>query len=149
MLDTNLLIAAFDKNGTTAAEERQAAISQLASLLSDSDTQLFITPLVRYEVLRGIQWQNQSDFETVKQALNGFPELEITRNISELAASLFRFDIHRASQAGERGRNIDKRKFDVFHFCSAHCNGLTLFSRDSDIGKIALLHQEYQAQLSA
>lgn len=149
LLDTNLLIAAFDQNGTTAVDEKRAAISELETLLADPETQLFITPLVRYEVLRGIQWQSQADFETVRQALNAFPELEITRTISELAANLFRFDSHCTRRSALPVRNIDKRKFDVFHFCSARCNGLAIFSRDSDIAKIRCLHDEYQAQLSA
>ncbi|MES3610081.1 hypothetical protein [Enterobacter cloacae] len=82
LLDTNLLIAAFDANGTTSAEAKSAAIALLSELLSDQQVKLFITPLVRYEVLRGITWEKQDDFLTMQQTLNSFPELEITRDIS-------------------------------------------------------------------
>ncbi|MDK2711086.1 PIN domain-containing protein [Enterobacter cloacae] len=143
LLDTNLLIAAFDENGTTSAEAKSAAIALLSELLSDQQVKLFITPLVRYEVLRGITWEKQDDFLTMQQTLNSFPELEITRDISELSANLFRFDKQKALDLGEK-RNVDKRRFDVFHYCSATCNCLELCSADTDIGKINTLYSEYQ-----
>lgn len=143
LLDTNLLIAAFDANGTTSAEAKSAAIALLSELLSDQQVKLFITPLVRYEVLRGITWEKQDDFLTMQQTLNSFPELEITRDISELSANLFRFDKQKALDLGEK-RNVDKRRFDVFHYCSATCNRLELCSADTDIGKINTLYSEYQ-----
>ncbi|HED6240974.1 TPA: PIN domain-containing protein [Enterobacter sichuanensis] len=147
LLDTNLLIAAFDANGTTSAEVKSAAISLLSELLSDQEVKLFITPLVRYEVLRGITWQKQYDFLTMQQTLNNFPELEITRDISELSANLFRFDKQVAQDRNEK-RNVDKRRFDVFHYCSATCNGLELCSEDTDIGKINTLYSEYQIAIA-
>ncbi|WP_431643033.1 type II toxin-antitoxin system VapC family toxin [Enterobacter mori] len=147
LLDTNLLIAAFDANGTTSAEAKSAAIALLSELLSDQEVKLFITPLVRYEVLRGITWQKQDDFLTMQQTLNNFPELEITRDISELSANLFRFDKQVAQDRNEK-RNVDKRRFDVFHYCSATCNCLELCSADTDIGKINTLYSEYQIAIA-
>ncbi len=44
LLDTNLLIAAFDKSGRTSAEMKASAIAMLAELLSDNEVALFITP---------------------------------------------------------------------------------------------------------
>lgn len=149
LLDANLLIAAFDVNGTTSPEMKKQAIEQLSTLLADEEVKLFITPLVRYEVLRGIAWQSSEDFLRMKSTLNGFPDLDITRDISELSANLFRFDKHKAEQANNGARNLDKRKFDVFHFCSAHCNGLGFCSNDTDIAKIERLHGEYVANLVA
>lgn len=148
LLDANLLIAAFDNNGTTSLESKQAATEQLMNLLSSGDVQLFITPLVRYEVLRGISWLNKEDFADMLQTLNQFPELEVTRDISELSANLFRFDKYQAACANNTAKNLDKRKFDVFHFSSAHCNGLEFCSRDSDIAKIGQLHNIYQATIN-
>lgn len=58
LLDTNLLICAFDNSGTAAKEDKDKAITKLTALLSDPETKLFITPLIRYEVLRGIKWDN-------------------------------------------------------------------------------------------
>lgn len=148
LLDANLLIAAFDVNGTTSPEMKQKAIGQLSTLLANEEVKLFITPLVRYEVLRGIAWQSRDDFLMMKSTLNDFPDLDITRDISELSANLFRFDKYKAEQVNDRNRNLDKRKFDVFHFCSAHCNGLGFCSNDTDIAKIERLHDEYAANLA-
>lgn len=143
LLDANLLIAAFDGNGSTSPEIKQAAQEQLETLLTSGDVQLFITPLVRYEVLRGIAWKRQSDFSEMTRIINDFPELEVTRDISELSAHLFRYDKHQAALDKDAVKNIDKRKFDVFHFCSAYCNGLEFCSCDSDIARIGNLYQAY------
>lgn len=63
LLDTNLLIAAFDKSGRTSAEMKASARAMLAELLADDDVALFITPLIRYEVLRGVSWLNKAEFD--------------------------------------------------------------------------------------
>lgn len=147
LLDANLLIAAFDRSGSTAPEMKQRAIQQLEALMQEPDIVLFITPLVRYEVLRGIAWQDARVWCEIAAILNEFPELEITRDISDLSANLFRFDKYQAEQKTEK-RNLDKRKFDVFHFCCAHCNGLDIYSNDSDIAKVGQLHQHYTAALA-
>ncbi|VUS47134.1 PIN domain-containing protein [Klebsiella spallanzanii] len=147
LLDTNLLIAAFDTHGSTSEDIKRIAIERLSVLLSDPEVQLFITPLIRYEVLRGIAWQNHDDFTAMQQSLNSFPELDITRDISELSANLFRFDKLVAEQRHEQ-RNVDKRRFDVFHYCSATCNCLELCSEDTDIGRIEQLFTEYQIAIT-
>lgn len=148
LLNANLLIAAFDTNGTTSEEMKVVASEKLSALLSDPDAVIFITPLVRYEVLRGINWQNQAAFQAMQATLNEFPELEITRDISELSANLFRLDKDIAIKLNEK-RNVDKRRFDVFHFCSAHCNSLELCSNDTDIAKISGLHTAYQQAIAS
>ncbi len=142
LLDTNLLIAVFDKNSTTDTQKRQDAEKILESLLEDENSILIITPLIRYEVLRGISIQDQTLFNEVKQSLDGLTELDITRDISELAADLFRFD---RANTNSQPKNIEKRKFDVFHLASAKCHDLELASQDSDIQKLETLYQQYQA----
>lgn len=141
LLDANLLIAALDQDSTTQAQARQAAQQKLTELLSDENVALLITPFIRYEVLRGIAWQKTDSFATVKSSLDGFKELEIDREISELAAGLFRFD-RAINQNSEK--NIEKRKFDVFHFACAKCHALELASQDSDIPKLEGLYEQYQ-----
>lgn len=143
LLDTNLLIAAFDNNATTSEEIRNTAKNKLSELLSDPDVVFFITPLIRYEVLRGIAWERGEDFQALQDILNTFPELDVTRNISELAANLFRFEKWNMLKNKDSSRNLDKRKFDIFHFCSAECNSLALCSNDTDIGKINTLYHSY------
>lgn len=148
LLDTNLLICAFDNSGTATQEDKDQAIAKLTTLLSDPNTKLFITPLIRYEVLRGIKWDNSQSYAAMCGVLNDFPELDITRNVAELSANLFRFDTHQLATVGQGTRNIEKRKFDVFHYCYACCNNLDLESNDTDIGKIRQLHNQYCSTVS-
>ena len=140
LLDANLLIAALDDSSTTSAIEREKAKQTLNDLLSQEDIALVITPLIRYEVLRGIAWQDQVRFAQLKQSLDGLTELDVNRHVSELAANLFRFD--RAENTDQQ-RNIEKRKFDVFHLASAKCHDLELASQDSDIAGLEDLYQRY------
>ena len=140
LLDANLLIAALDNDGTTSSEERIKARQTLTELLSDEDVALVITPLIRYEVLRGIQWQDQTRFEQLKQSLNGFTELEVSRDVSELATNLFRFD--RAENL-KQNKHINKRNFDVFHFATAKHHQLEFASRDTDMTVLANLYERY------
>lgn len=146
LLDTNLLIAAFDSNGTTSSELKSQAKAKLAALLADPNVRLFITPLIRYEVLRGIKWLSQSAYNDMRKALNNFPELDITRNIAELSANLFRFDSYQNISVTGNVKNVDKRKFDVFHYCCASCNNIEFDSNDTDIAKINQLHKQYLAE---
>ncbi|OAT54254.1 PIN domain-containing protein [Providencia heimbachae] len=143
LLDTNLLVAAFDRHGTASEDIKNAAMTKLTTLLSDPETKLFITPLIRYEVLRGIKWPDSDSYSSMCRVLNDFPELEITRNVAELSANLFRFDTHEMALQGTVTKNIEKRKFDVFHYCCASCNDLYLESNDTDIAKIEQLYQSY------
>lgn len=140
LLDANLLIAALDDSSTTSAIEREKAKQTLNDLLSQEDIALVITPLIRYEVLRGIAWQDQTRFAQLKQSLDALTELDVNRRVSELSAHLFRFD--RAENTDQQ-RNIEKRKFDVFHLASAKCNNLELASQDSDIAGLEDLYQRY------
>ncbi len=143
LLDANLLIAALDKNSTTSEEKRAEAKTKLAELLNDSEVALAITPLIRYEVLRGISWSEQERYAVLQDTLSDFEEFDVGRDVAELAANLYRFDKDRADKANEK-RNLEKRKFDVFHFASAKHNGLELASQDTDIAKVQELYEEYE-----
>lgn len=145
LLDANLLIAALDEGSTTSEAERTKAKQTLAALLSDAEVTLIITPLIRYEVLRGIGWQDQGRFAQLKQALDGLTELDVNRQVSELAADLFRFE---RAECADSQRNLEKRKFDVFHLASAKCHDLELASQDSDIAGLEGLYARYQRAIS-
>jgi predicted nucleic acid-binding protein len=141
LLDANLLIAALDQNGTTSELLRQSATAKLTTYLENPDIRLVITPLIRYEVLRGLSWQDAEGYNNLKQVLDGFTEIDKNRNVSELAANLFRFD--RTTNAGAQ-RNVEKRKFDVFHLACAKIHGLDLASQDTDIASLQSLFDSYQ-----
>jgi predicted nucleic acid-binding protein len=144
LLDANLLIGSLDESGTTSRSQRDEAKLILNKLLSDENVTLVITPLIRYEVLRGISWDNQENYIKLKQVLDGLTELDVNREVFELAANLFRFD---RSENDAQQRNIEKRKFDVFHLASAKRHSLELASQDSDIANLNVLYSRYnQAQ---
>lgn len=135
LLDTNLLVAALDQNASTSPQQCEQAKATLTQLLKSEDVALAITPLIRYEVLRGVDWQSKERYEALRAALTLFEEFDIGRDVAELAADLYRLDKSHAEDNGEQ-RNLEKRKFDVFHLASAKCNELELASRDSDMTKL-------------
>ena len=63
--------------------------------------------------------------------------MNISREISELSSHLFRFD-----GAKNATRNIDKRRFDVFHFATARCEQLEFVSEDKGIETLENLYHE-------
>ena len=133
LLDANLIISASDREN----EKHQEALEKIIILVEDNDIELCITPLIRYEVLRGIPFDDPHSYEDLKEMLDGFIELDIKRNTSELASNLFRYARH-------RGRGIvNKRSFDVFHCTTAKCNQCELHSNDGDIANIERLHHDY------
>jgi len=107
--------------------------------MRDDNVAFAISPLIRYEVLRGIHWQDNASLAQLSGILGQFEEFDINREISELSANLFRYDIFQNSSA----RNIEKRKFDVFHFSTAKCCQLEIHSEDSDISKLESLYSKY------
>jgi len=124
LLDTNLLVGALD--GEPGNPLHAQAKERLRELLISSDTRLAITPLIRYEVLRGVRRQPR---EAVESALDQFIEFDIRRDDAELAARTY-------AQALAGGSKLDKRSFDLFHCVAAYRNQLEVASRDGDIPKI-------------
>lgn len=108
LLDTNMLVAAYDEDGTTSPEIRQKARKRILTLLADESVdELVTTPLIRYEVLRGIDWQANPRYQEVLQVLQRFREIEVGRKVSELAADLYRFDAWQNAQTGGNKNSED------------------------------------------
>lgn len=108
-------------------------IEQLNKLLKDDNIALAISPLIRYEILRAIKWENNEDYETLVLALNELEEFEIGKEIAEQAAKVYRF-----ARAKER-KIVNKRNFDLLHVATAKCNKLEIRSNDKDIKKLEQL----------
>ena len=134
LLDANLLIAALDHEGTSIEDAKVKARHILSELMSDSNVAVAITPLIRYEVLRGIDLKNAVGYRHVKEALDNFMEFDITRAMSERAAELFRR--HQAEQRGSDTISVDKRRFDAFHVATASLLGMELRSEDNGIRRL-------------
>jgi len=135
LLETNVLIGAYEP---MAGNEQHASAGLLMrSLLKDPDIKLAITPLIRYEVLRGMR---RVTVEKMNSTLNGFFEFEVGAADAIRAVEIYRlFKSKDTSVDTPNASPIDKRKFDVFHYVCAERNNLEIVSLDSDIGKIKKL----------
>lgn len=127
LLDTNLLIGALDGDPTN--EKHQQAEELLEEYLNDPNIQLIITPLIRYEVLRGVK---QEDFSELNERLNQFEEVDIRAAMAFRAAQLFAI----AKNSDNQEIKLNKRTFDLFHCVCAELNDLEINSHDGDIPKI-------------
>ena len=140
LLDTNLLIKALDQGSSTDPEERQLAKQRLAELLTDDSVRFAITPLIRYEFLRKVGWDDYERYQTLEASLKEFQEFIIDKDVSDIATGLYRLDAFESASTNS-DKNIDKRKFDTFHLAVAKCNDLELASDDSDIAKLEPLYE--------
>lgn len=130
LLDTNMLIGAFEPEPGNAAHTK--AKEKLKHLSEDTEVKLAITPLIRYEVLRGVRRISPDKMEDV---LNGFQEFEVRGAEARRAAELYRL-------AKNKGMDLSKRSFDLFHCVCAEANGLEILAQDGDIPKIQQLIQD-------
>ncbi|MDR3221911.1 MAG: PIN domain-containing protein [Candidatus Accumulibacter sp.] len=137
LLDTNMLIGALEPEPDNV--QHQAARSRFRALMDDPEIEPVITPLVRYEVLRGVR---RISFDKMKSELDGFQEFDVRSEEANRAAELFRL-------AKGAGMNLDKRSFDLFHCACADVNGLKIESQDPHIRKIQQLIQGSQQNAKA
>ncbi len=141
LLDTNYLIYLVDPNANSS--KKAEVLQDLELKLEDPETLLFLTPLIRYEVLRGVEWDNIEKLNTLKNALKAFQVIDINDDISDLARNLFRLD--KANQKIGSTKVIEKYQFDMFHFAAAKENNLEILSKDRDMSAIENLFQKIQA----
>ncbi|MFZ7158864.1 type II toxin-antitoxin system VapC family toxin [Avibacterium paragallinarum] len=135
LLDANILIDAFNnKDGESAAK--------LKMLMEDKNTIVFITPLISYEVLRGLSWEDKETYQKVKAAIASFASLNIDHKITNLASELFRFEKYERDQKGQETKKIDKHNFDIVHFSTAKIHNLELISNDKDMQSWDELYQK-------
>lgn len=124
LLDANILIGALDGEEGNAAHED--AFARYEALANDPEVKFAISPLIRYEVLRGM---DEADVEFVNGKLNDMKEFEVRGAEAVRAAEIFR-------RARKEAIKLDKRKFDVFHCVCAELNELEILSKDADIEQI-------------
>jgi predicted nucleic acid-binding protein len=126
LLDTNLLIGYFD--GDPNSQKHREAEEKLEKLLEDPDVRLVITPLIRYEVLRGAK---NIEISELNKQLNEFEEFDINAAMALRAAELFA-----VAKNSSNPTLLNKRSFDLFHCVCAELNDLEINSHDGDIEKI-------------
>lgn len=127
LLDANLLIGAFDHDDTNEKHIESKKIVE--SLLLNDSVKIAITPLIRYEILRGVR---RVPTEQMVQILNDFEEFEITDVEGNRASDIYRLAL-------VKNQKLDKRSFDVFHYVVAEIRDLEWMSQDNDLSKIANL----------
>ena len=110
----------------------------------DPSARLYVTPLIRYEVLRGVPHDDSRRLECLRAALAGFETLDVTDPVADLASDLFRLDRHDRVGAGTHA--VDKRRFDAFHFAEAKVSGLEFESLDEGMSSLEVLHVRLLAE---
>lgn len=100
LLDTNYLIYLNEENAD--AEKRKEILQEFAEKLGQENSRFFLTPLIRYEILRGVTWQDSEKLQKLSAALMAFESLEITKTVADLADDLYRFDRFDAEQKNQK-----------------------------------------------
>ena len=85
LLDANFLIRALEDS---SSEEYK----QLTDYLESDDLVIYITPLIYYEVLRGVDWDNINNHTKFKGTLALISNLNIDKSIADKATELVRFE---------------------------------------------------------
>ena len=96
---------------------------------------LAITPLIRYEVLRGVPAVDKARAQALADMLTQFETYEIRSIEANLAAELWRYAV-------SQGQKPDRRSFDIAHVASAKANNLEMTSADPDIAKLLSLYDQ-------
>ena len=147
LLDANYLIylleGKVDKNDANLLQK----LKTLRAEISANNVEVVITPLIRYEFLRYFLWKKQDDeVKRYINVMNSFTTLDISQDVADLAADLYRLDKFTASE-NNTNKNIDKRQFDIFHFATAKVNNIELLSNDKHLPQFEKLHTLYEAEL--
>lgn len=126
LVDTNLLIRAFDPKANATLEQVKDAKRELLALTDDPEVSLMLTPLILFEVTCGVEYGDQLRLEAVHAQLNQLEMISVGEAEASFAARLSRYAL-------TVGCVLDKRrKFDLLHFASAELNGLEVVTADPD-----------------
>lgn len=144
LLDANYLIylleGKVDEKDTNLLQKLKTLRAEIAS----NDVEVVITPLIRYEFLRYFLWKEQDDeVKEYVNFMNQFTTLDISQNVADLAANLYRIDKF-DSDKKQVNKNIDKRQFDIFHFATAKINDIELLSNDKHLPQLEDLYNLYR-----
>ncbi|MDR2450858.1 MAG: PIN domain-containing protein [Candidatus Accumulibacter sp.] len=136
LLDANMLIGALEPEPGNEAHQKAGEL--YLALTNDPDVELFITPLVRYEALRGVV---RIPFDEMKSALDELQEIDVHDVEANRAAEIFRLAKGQWEQVNPEV-NLNKRSFDFFHCACEEINGLEIDGDDPHIQKIKQLIQD-------
>ena len=146
LLDTNYLIGLLEGKSDGNDTELLQNLKNLRSEIALNNVEVVITPLIRYEFLRYFMWKTQeSEIKKYINVMNGLTTLDISQDVADLAADLYRLDKFEADNANV-DKNIDKRQFDIFHFATAKINGIELLSNDKHLPQLEDLYSLYRLE---
>lgn len=144
LLDANLLIRAFD--GDPGNDEDMRALGEIQRLNDDPEVELLaITPLIRFEVLRGIRRDSPAELKEAITRLdaqldNYFADIQITSEVARLAADVYRYvQAQRTRDSTQSFLDLRRHGFDLLHCACADIFGLQIISQDAHIPKIQQL----------
>ena len=144
LLDTNYLIGLLEGKSDGNDTELLQNLKDLRSEIASNNVEVVITPLIRYEFLRYFLWETQeNEVKKYINVMNGLTTLDISQDVADLAADLYRLDKFEASK-NNVNKNIDKRQFDIFHFATAKINDIELLSNDKHLPQLEDLYQRYK-----
>lgn len=133
LLDANFLIRALE-------DPSSKEYKQLEDYLGSDDIVIYITPLIYYEVLRGVDWTHVENYAAFEAKLSLISSLNIDKSIADKATALFRFEKNYRHNHSETPKKPDKHNFDIMHFSTAKVYGLGIASNDADIQAWEKLH---------
>ncbi len=143
LLDTNYLLYLADPDADKT--KKAEVLTDFVQKLKDGNSRFVLTPLIRYEVLRGVKWNDQAKLSQLENILKQFTSFDIRDEIADLARDLYRFDEYE-SKRDNVPKNLEKRKFDMFHYATAKIENLEVLSKDSDLSHIEKLHQRMTSE---
>lgn len=116
LVDSSILIAAFDQQGSSVSEMQEKAKQTMRRLAKDASLEIVLSPLILHETLRGVLQAEQERFEALEKAISDFPVLPINEQVTSLATSLFRHLVATDPNVNARGYG---RNYDLMHFATA------------------------------
>ncbi len=153
LLDANILISAFEplppfdqqtrynqEQYDAMKAKRKTIRAEIRALLQDPEVALSISPLLRYEVLQGVEWLDTERHNTLASQLDGLESFNLTHEVATLAADLMRINLHEGKERNEQ-RKPHKLAFDALHFALAEHYRLEFRSdNQKDIDKLERFH---------
>jgi len=120
LVDANILIAVID--GKDDNPNHIEAKQKFNDLIAQNAT-IAITPLIRYEVLRGVKRIAVNEMQAI---LDDFQEFEITDKEGNFASQIYRL----------AKKQTNKHNFDIFHYAVSKIRQLEWQSLDSDFSTL-------------
>lgn len=131
LVDANILISVIDGDDDNL---NHIEAKQKFNDLLEQNVTIAITPLIRYEVLRGVK---SISIDEAQEILDDFVEFNITDKEANPSARIFHFSRSAEFESKKTGIKLNKQNFDVFHHVVAKIRNLKLVNmNEKDYKKI-------------